>query len=666
MNSHYLIPILNRFSYLRAHLVVSNRRNHKISPNFFRVCRFSFNYSRENMESEGQKTATNPSAMLAGLLLHFLQHAINHQSQKLTCQSHAQVITRGLEQNSFLITKLISAYSICGNLKESTLIFDLVSTITIYTWNSLINAFVKNYVFHGAFDRFKEMQQCDIIPDHFTLSTLAKASTEIGNVAVGKLIHGKSIRLGFMLDIVVANSLVSMYFKYGECEASLKLFDEMPERNSASWNVLLAGYASSSDCFYVKEVWEVVRSMQTDGIKPDAFTISSTLPLCGDPIGKLSYGKELHCYMVKNELDLDFGSNVHLGCCLIDMYSRDNKVIASRYVFDQIKSKNIYVWTAMVRGYVQNEDPDKALILFQEMQMKDGIVPNRISLISLLPACSSHAGLMNGKQIHGFAIRKEFNDDVSLCNALIDMYSKCGSLENARRVFESDSFCKDAISWTTLISAFGLHGRGKEAIRLYNDMVELGIKPDPITIVGVLSACGRSGLVNEGLQIYSTVVQEFGIKPTAEICAVVVDLLGSIGELEQALSFIKTMLVEPGPGVWGALVSASVKYRNYEMLELAYRSLVELEPENASNFISLSNLYASASRWDVVAELRNTMKERGLRKAAGCSWIDINTKTHCFHVADKAHPSSKLIYQVLDHVFIIMKEPHCYDDLGYV
>ncbi|XP_023513452.1 pentatricopeptide repeat-containing protein At3g12770-like isoform X1 [Cucurbita pepo subsp. pepo] len=598
-------------------------------------------------------------------LLHILQHAINQQSQKFIRESHAQVITHGLEQNNFLITKLISAYSTCGDLNESTLIFDLVSTRTVCIWNSLINGYVKNCVFHGAFHRFNEMQQCDIVPDDFTLSTLAKASSELRNVTIGKSIHGKIVRLGFIFDIVVANSLISMYFKYGECKESLKLFDEMPERNSGSWNVLLAGYASSNDCFYVKEAWDiVVRSMQIDGVKPDAFTISSLLPLCGNPIGKLNYGKELHCYIVKNELDLDFGSNVHLGCGLIDMYSRDNKITASRHVFDQIKRRNIYVWTAMVRGYVQNKDPDKALILFQEMQMRDGILPNRISLISLLPACNSLAGLMNGKQIHGFAIRKGFNDDASLCNALIDMYSKCGSLEKARKVFESDSFHKDTISWTTLISAYGLHGQGKESIRLYNDMIKLGIKPDQIAVVGVLSACSRSGLIKEGLQLYSTAVQDYRVEPTAEICAVIVDMLGNMGELEQALNFIKMMPVEPGPSVWGALVSASIRYKDYKILELAYRSLIELEPENPSNFISLSNLYASASRWDLVAELRHTMKERGLRKSPGCSWININTKTHCFHVADKAHPSSKLIYEVLDHVFSTMNEPIS-DDLEY-
>ena len=599
-------------------------------------------------------------------LLHFLQHAINHRSQKRIHQSHARVITHGLGQNTFLITKLISAYSICGDLKELNLIFDLASIKTVYIWNSLISGYVKKGMFHGAFGRFNEMQKCNIVPDDFTLSILAKASNELGNVVVAKSIHGKSLRLGFISDIIVANSLISMYFKYGECKESLKLFNEMPERNSGSWNVLLAGYASFSDCFYVKEAWEAVRNMQIDGIKPDAFTISSLLQFCGHPNGKLSYGKELHCYIVKNELDLDSGSKFHIGCGLIEMYSRENNTIASRYVFDQIKSRNIYVWTAMVSGYAQNEDPDKALILFHEMQMKDGIVPNKVSLVSLLPACSLHAGLMNGKQIHGYAIRKEYHNDVTLCNALIDTYSKCGSLEYAKKVFESDSFCKDTISWTTLISAYGLYGLAEKSIRLYNDMVERSIKPDQITVLAVLSACGRSGLVNEGLQLYNTAVQEHKIEPTAEICAAVVYMLGNSGELEQAFSFISTMMVEPGPGVWGALVSASIKYRNNEMLELAYRYLVELEPDNPSNFISLSNLYASASRWDAVAELRNTMKERGIRKAPGCSWININTKTHCFHIADKTHPISNLIYEVLDHVFIVMKETHFSDDIEYL
>jgi pentatricopeptide repeat protein len=247
------------------------------------------------------------------------------------------------------------------------------------------------------------------------------------------------------------------------------------------------------------------------------------------------------------------------------------------------------------------------------------------------------------------------NHDASLCNALIDMYCKCGSLDFARRVFEDDSFCKDAISWSSMISGYGLHGRGVEAIVLYNTMLRLGIKPDMITLVGVLSACGRSGLINEGISVYSSATTDFGIQPTVEICACMVDLLGRSGELDRALNFIKMMPVEPGPSVWGALVTASVLHGNRDMQDLACKFLIQLEPENPSNYISASNFYASSRRWDVVAETRIMMKDRGLRKTPGCSWISITGKTHCFYVADKAHSCSDSIYEMLDYLILVMK-----------
>ncbi|XWS13945.1 hypothetical protein CRYUN_Cryun36dG0082400 [Craigia yunnanensis] len=256
--------------------------------------------------------------------------------------------------------------------------------------------------------------------------------------------------------------------------------------------------------------------------------------------------------------------------------------------------------------------------------------------------------LMAGKQIHVYAIRKEMSHDVALCNALIDMYSKCGSLNCARQVFEDGSLCKDAIPWSSIICGYGLHGKGEEAISLYDQMLLLGNKPDLITVVGVLSACGRSGLVNEGLSLYNSITNEYGMKPTLEICACIVDMLGRSGLLDQALDFIKTMPVEAGPSVWGALVSASVMHGNLEMQDLAHKFLIQLEPENPSNYVSLSNLHASFKRWDAVAGLRKMMNETGLRKAPGCSWISINGKTHCFYVADNAQPHSTSIYDMLD------------------
>lgn len=519
----------------------------------------------------------------------------------------------------------------------------------------MINGYAKNHLYNESFHLFSQMCLCeDSSPDDFTLSTLSKACGDVGDLCAGEAMHGKCIRIGYLSDIVVSNSIVSMYCKCGMFNGSWKVFGEMPQRNVSSWNAVIAGLVNHGEdvdsC-----VWEFVKSMRTEGLEPNAFTVSSLLPLCGGDAKRLRYGTELHCYIVKNELDVGWGSDVHLGCCLIDMYSRSNKVDVARQVFDRMESRNVFVWTALINGYVQNGKSDLALVLFHDMQVRYGVEPNKVSLVSILPACSSAASLTGGKQIHGFAIRKELNCEPSLCNALIDMYSKCGSLNWARRVFTDHSFVKDAISWSSMISAYGLHGNGQEAICLYENMLQQGIKPDMITIVSVLSACSRSGLVNQGLTIYNLVVNDYGIKPTLEICACVVDMLGRSGKLKQAFDFIKTMPVEPGPSVWGALLTGSLIHGNSEMQDLAYNFLIQIEPENPSNYVSVSNLHASSQKWDIVAEVRTTMKEKLLRKLPGCSWITINSETHSFYVADKAHSCSPMIYEMLEELHLVMK-----------
>ncbi|XP_065864925.1 pentatricopeptide repeat-containing protein At3g12770-like [Euphorbia lathyris] len=590
-------------------------------------------------------------------LLHLLQLSITHNSLQLTRQCHARIVLFGLSQNSFLATKLISTYAVCGIPIDAQLIFNSLEEKSVYSWNSLINGYVKNQAYDEAFHQFFTMCCSGVSPDDYTLATLSKVCCEIGDLNVGRLIHGKSVKIGSDLDVTVGNSLMSMYSKCGDLGECLKLFDEMPERNVRSWNIVIAGFGDMGDRNFNNKILRFVTSMQIEGLKPDAFTVSSLLLLCNYDTEKPDYGRELHGFIVRFELGWGFisGSDIHLGCCLIDMYSRIKKVDYGRRVFDRMKRKNVYAWTAMINGYVQNGDPEEAMALFREMQLKDRVEPNRVSLVSALPACSSLAGLTGGKQIHAYAIKKQLTYDASLCNALIDMYSKCGNLNYARRIFEDGSFCRDAISWSSMISGYGLHGKGKESVFIYDKMLQLGNNPDTITLVGILSACGRSGLVDEGLRIYNSAIREYGIKPTVEVCACVVDMLGKSGQLPEALNFIRTMPMKPGPSIWGALVSASIMHGNSEMQELAYGFLVKLEPENPSNYISLSNVHAFARRWDVVAEVRTVMKEMGLRKIPGCSWITISNTTHCFYATDKAHPCSNSIYEMLNSLILLMK-----------
>ncbi|KAL2463228.1 Pentatricopeptide repeat-containing protein [Forsythia ovata] len=603
-------------------------------------------------------------------LLYFLSLSVETQSLKLTQQCHAQVHRVGLTQHPLIAQKLIFSYSHFKHTDDSQLVFGSILLKSTHLCNNLLNGLAKNQLFSKSFELFRNMFVATSLPlaDEFTFSIIFKTVGDFGDFLYGKMVHGRGMKNGFVLDTVVGNSLMTMYSKCGSIYDSLKVFDEMLYRNVSSWNAAILCCANlnldkENGFSDNNKLWEFVKGMQNEGLKFDAYTVSILLSLCEGDVknGKwskdLGYGRELHCYIVKNWLDLcsGSGSDAHLGCCLIDMYSKSGRVDVGRTVFDRLKYRNVFAWTAMINGYVCCGHYDEALCLFREMQWKDQLEPNKVSLVSVLPAFSSFAGLIGGRQIHGFAIRRELNHEVSLCNALIDMYSKCGSLSNASLVFEYECIKKDAISWSSMICGYGLHGKGQDAMVLFDKMLQSGIKPDTVTVVGFLSACCRSGLMNEGIKIYDYVVNNYDIEPTLEMCACMVDMLGRSGQLDRALDFIKRMPVEPGPSIWGALVSASALHENSEMRDLAYKFLIQIEPENSSNYISLSNLYAASKRWDVVAEVRKTMKERGLRKLPGCSWITINSVTHSFIVADKSHPCSGIIYRVLDELGLAMK-----------
>ncbi|KAF3665467.1 putative folate-biopterin transporter 8, chloroplastic-like [Capsicum annuum] len=590
-----------------------------------------------------------------------LQLSIESQSLTTTQKLHSKIIQLGLHQNSFIATKLISAYFTCQNPVDSRRVFDAFEHKNEFLWNILINGYAKNALFGESLNVFSQMFRCGVVPDEFTYSSIVKILGELGDLVNGRSVHGRCVRNGVVLDCVVGNSLMAMYGKCGGFQDSLKVFDEMPYRNVSSFNVVISGYMSVKEGVLDEKLWDFVKDMLFEGWEFDAFTVSMLLSLCGEVKKNWCYGKELHCYIVRNGLEDDFvvSSDVHLGCCLIDMYAKSSRVEFGRRVFDRLKRRNVFAWTAMINGYVLNGDFDEALVLFRQMQV-EGVEPNKVSLISILPACCSFDRLKGGKQIHAFSTRRGLNHEVSLCNALIDMYSKSGSLSCARRVFEHDCVTKDAISWSSMVSAYSLHGNGRGAVGLYEKMLQHGMKPDRIVVVGVLSACARSGLVDEGFRIYSFAVNEYDLEPTLEMCACIVDMSGKAGQFDRALDFIKTMPMQPGPSIWGALVNASAIHGNSEVHDLAYRFLIQMEPENPSNYVSLSNLYATSQRWDVVAEVRTTMKDRGLKKFPGCSWISINTETHSFYVADKSHPCSVVIYDMLDQLILAMKR----DDNG--
>lgn len=589
-------------------------------------------------------TAAAAAAAQLSVLLDCVRISIEQRSAGLLRRSHAAAFPLGLHRHPHLSSRLISAYSFLGSVSLSRLVFEWsLQEENPLLWNSMLAAYTRDGLFREAMSLFRRMLP-HAPPDGFTLAILAKVSGELADVASGGTIHSLAVRLGFASDVVLLNSLMGMYFRCEEPENARRLFDEMPSRSVSSWNGLMAGSGEA--------VWDLLLQMQREGLRPDEFTISTVLPFCtADSTGRwLPRGREIHGFVLRNGLGSGSELDSYIGSCLIDMYSKGGSAKLGRFIFDRIARKNVVAWTAMISGYVQSGELEEGLILFRLMQHRARVAPNKVTLLGVLPAIGSVASLIAGKQIHGFAIRADLMREASLNNALIDMYSKCGSLDSSRRLFDQDGWQKDAISWSCIISSYGLHGRGEEAISTFRRMIELGMDLDHITCMGILSACGRSGLVSQGLQIYTSLIDERGILPTAEISSCVVDMLCRAGDLQRALKFIDATPTAATPSAWGTLLGFSLAQGSTQMRDLACDRLLRLEPDNPSNFVALSNLHASSGRWDAAAEVRARMRERGLSKLPGRSWITINGVLHSFFAADfiSLRRSDTMIFPLLE------------------
>lgn len=279
--------------------------------------------------------------------------------------------------------------------------------------------------------------------------------------------------------------------------------------------------------------------------------------------------------------------------------------------------------------------------------------PNAITLTAALAACARIGALMCGKEIHAHLLRTGVGLDDFLPNALLDMYVRCGRMNIAWNLFNSQK--NDVSSWNILLTGYSERGQGSVVVELFDRMVESRVRPDEITFISLLCACSKSQMVKEGLMYFSR-MEEYGVTPNLKHYACVVDLLGRAGELEEAHTFIQRMPVTPDPAVWGALLNACRIHRDINLGELSAKRIFELDKESVGYYILLCNLYADCNKWREVARVRSMMKENGLNVDAGCSWVEVKGKVHAFLSDDKYHPQTKEISTVLERFYEKMSE----------
>eukprot|EP01018_Ginkgo_biloba_P026308 Gb_39300 [translate_table: standard] len=569
---------------------------------------------------------------------------------------HAHVIKIGFEGDIVIETKLVTLYTKCGRIEDARHVFDKIRERDVVLWTAMITGYASHGFGQEAFTLFYQMQGIGQKPNPFTFSSVLRACAGLESLQQGKQVHACILKFRAQFGLVVASALIDMYTKCGSTEDARRLFDQMNQKNVVTWTTMIAGYAQHG-CG--EKALVLFNQMRQVGMEPNPFSFSIVLRACASSQTP-EQGKQVHADITKS----GFESNIVLGNALVDMYAKCGSIHDAREAFNKMPQLDVVSWNAMIAGYGKLGWGKEAFHLFERMQ-REGMKPNHYTFASVLSTCARLAAFEHGKQIHAYIIRSGFELNVVLGNALVDTYAKSGSIEYARNVFDRMSL-RVLVSWSTMIAGYARHGHGKEALRLFEEMLLLGMKPDYITFVGVLSACSHAGLVDEGWHYFNSMSQDHCITPRPEHYACMVDLLGRAGHLDEAHDLINKMSVEPDASFWGALLGACRVQVNLELGKLAAEHLFELNPQNAGTYVALSNICAAAGRWDDVAKVRSLMKNKGVKKEPGYSWIEVKNRVHSFLVGDTLHPQIEEIYETLERLDVKMKEAGYVPDTNYV
>ncbi|XP_075641065.1 pentatricopeptide repeat-containing protein At1g31430-like [Castanea sativa] len=591
-------------------------------------------------------------------------------------QIQTQIFRVGLHQNHDTLNKLMVFCTdpYLGNLHYAEKIFNYIQNPSLFIYNVLIKAFAKKGSFRKAIWVFGQLRNHGLWPDNFTYPYVFKAIGCLGEAWEGGKVHGFVLKTGLEFDTYVCNSLMDMYAELGKVENFKKLFDEMPERDRVSWNVMISGYVRRRRFEDAVNVFQQMRRESNE--KPDEATVVSTLSAC-TALKNLELGKKIHGY-VANEL----GFTTVIGNALLDMYAKCGCLSVARQIFDEMHTKNvicwtsmvsgyvncgeldearelfeksptrdIVLWTAMINGYVQFNRFDEAVALFRDMQIRR-VKPDKFIVVALLTGCAQLGALEQGKWVHGYIDENRISVDTVVGTALIEMYAKCGCVEKSLEIFYELKE-KDTASWTSIICALAMNGKTSKALELFLEMKQAGVSPDDITFIGVLSACGHGGLVEEGRQFFNSMTKQYKIEPKLEHYGCLIDLLGRAGKLDEAEKLIEEVPKENNEIVvplYGSLLSACRIYGNVEMGERVADRLVKIESSDSSIHTLLANIYASADRWEDVTKVRRKMKDLGVKKVPGCSSIEVNGIVHEFVVGDPSHSEIREIFSMLDRM----------------
>lgn len=553
----------------------------------------------------------------------------------------------------FVVSSAILMFADLGCMDYARKVFDQCSNKNTEIWNTMIAAYVQNNLPVEAIDVFiqaLESEEEEGICDDVTFLSVITAVSQLQQVKLAEQLHAFVVKSLPVSPIIILNAVIVMYSRCNLVNTSFKVFDKMLERDAVSWNTIISAFVQNG---FDEEALMLVCEMQKQRFLIDSVTASALLSAASN-LRNLYIGRQTHAYLIRRGIQFE-----GMESYLIDMYAKSGLIRTSELLFEKNCSsdRDQATWNAMIAGYTQNGLNEKAILLLKEMLVHK-VLPNAVTLASILPACNSMGSMGFVRQLHGFSIRHVLEKNVYVGTALTDTYSKCGAISYAENVFVRTPE-KNSVTYTTMMMCYGQHGMGKRALTLYDSMLRSGIKPDAVTFVAILSACNYTGLVDEGLQIFESMEKIHKIKPTIEHYCCVADMLGRVGKVVEAYEFVKG-LGEVGNTmeIWGSLLGACKNHGHFELGKVVAKKLLNMGTEKrmAGYHVLLSNIYAEEGEWENVDRVRKKMKEKGLQKETGCSWIEIVGFVNCFVSRDEKHTQSDEIYNMLDKLTLDMKD----------
>ncbi|KAK1390696.1 Pentatricopeptide repeat-containing protein [Heracleum sosnowskyi] len=556
----------------------------------------------------------------------------------------------------FSYNTMIAGLMQCGDVSGAKEVFDCMPCKDVVSWNSMISGFVRNGFMSDALSVFDKMVAKDVISWNLVISGLVN----IQELELAEKLFGE---MGTR-DVVSWTVIMSGLVNAGRIVEARRCFHEMPVRDVQAWNKIIEGYIKVGNVEIAevlfhkmpgkdwKSWYDIINGLVSRSRIHDALRLFSEMPdKCNRSWNSVFLGlvrnglvKEAHALLEKTPFqDVVSQTNMILG--YFDIGEVENAV----KVFELMTIRDTTAWNATIFGLGENDHGEDGIKLYIKMR-KENVSVDEATLTSVLTICSNLPSLELGKQAHAQVIKIGIECFISASNALITMYARSGNMDSALIEF-SCMRKRDIISWNSIICGLACHGHGEEALEMFRQMRMTEAMPNQITFIGVLSACSHAGLVDQGKYFFDFMKNECHLKPTNEHYTCIVDLLGKYGLIKEALTILDEMRAdgfEVPSSVWGALLGACRIHKNLEVGEIAGENVLKLEPSNSGVYMILAEMYMGSGKKLEAEKIWWRMREKGVKKQPGCSWIEVNNNGNVFIAGDSSHPRFSSICCVLD------------------